>query len=105
MLRFGEAKIAKEKFYAAKQPIKVSVVNVGNIVISKLIKIKTNSKYLIGCLAKAIRPLVLIMPKISIYIKTFTIKDRDQYESNKFMTFHIEDEKLVGKYKIIWTKI
>ena len=45
------------------------------------------------------------MPKISVYIKTFKIKDRDKYESNQFMTFHIEDEKLVKKYKIIWTKI
>ena len=35
MLRFGEAKIAKETFYAAKKPINVWDVNIDNIVISK----------------------------------------------------------------------
>ena len=32
---------------------------------SKLTETKTNSKYLIGYLDKAIRPLVLIIPKMS----------------------------------------
>ena len=56
MLRFGERKIAKEKFYASKKPIKLWDVSVNNIVISKLVKAKTNSKYLIGIkFDKAIR--------------------------------------------------
>ena len=41
MVKFGEVKIAKEKFYAAKRPIKICDVNVHNIVISKLVKTKT----------------------------------------------------------------
>ena len=77
MLRFGEKKIAKEKFYAAKKPIKVWDVNVENIV-SKLVKTKANSKYCIRYLDKAIRPLVLIMPKMSRYVKTFKVKERDK---------------------------
>ena len=65
MLRFRETKIAREKFYAPKKPIKMWDVNVDNIVISKLIE-KKNSKYLIGIkFDKAIRPLVLTMPKMS----------------------------------------
>ena len=57
MLRFGERKIAKEKFYASKKPIKLWDVSVNNIVISKLVKTKTNSKYLIGIkFDKAIKP-------------------------------------------------
>ena len=40
-------------------------VNVDNIVISKLIRTKTNSKYLIGYLDKVIRPLVLVLHKMS----------------------------------------
>ena len=44
MVRFGDRKIAKEKFYAAKRPIKIWDVNVDNIVILKLVKTKTNSK-------------------------------------------------------------
>ena len=47
MLRFGQTKIAKEKFYATKKPIEIWDVNVDNTVISKLVKTKTNSKYLI----------------------------------------------------------
>ena len=56
MLQFGETKVTKEKFYNAKKPIKIWYVNNDNIVISKSVKIKTNSKYLIGYLDKAIRP-------------------------------------------------
>ena len=50
MLRFGETKVTKEKLHAAGKPIKIWDVNVDNIVISKLVKTKTNSKYLVGYL-------------------------------------------------------
>ena len=39
VVRFGEKEIAKEKFYAAKNPLKILDFNVDNIVISKLVKI------------------------------------------------------------------
>ena len=105
-MRFGETKVAKENFYSAKKPIKIWDVNVDNIVISKLIKTKTNSKYLIGIkFDKAIRPLVLIMPKMSGYVKTFKVKDGDKDKNNKLMSFRIDDEKLLEKYKAIRTKI
>ena len=38
-------------------------VNIDNIVIWKLVKTKTNSKYLTWCLDKVIRLLILLMPK------------------------------------------
>ena len=41
MVRFGNREIAKEKFYAAKRPIKIWDVNVDNIVISKIVKTKS----------------------------------------------------------------
>ena len=75
MVRFGDREIAKESFYAAKRPIKIWDVAVDNIVISKLVKTKTISKYLIGYLDKTTRPLVLVMPKIRGYIKTFKVKE------------------------------
>ena len=50
---------------------------------------------------KDIRPLVLIIPKISGYAKTFKVEDK----INKLMSFRIDDEKLFQKYKAIWTKI
>ena len=69
MLRFGEGKLTKEKFYTAKKPMKVLVVHIDNIVISKLVKTKTNPKYLVVYLDKYIRPLVLIMPKMRQHVK------------------------------------
>ena len=76
MVKFGKTKIAKENFYAAKKRIKIWDVNVDNKVISKLVKTKTKSKYLIGYSEKDIRPLVLIMPKTSGYVKTFQVENK-----------------------------
>ena len=86
--------------------IKIGNYNVDNIVISQLVKTKTNSKYLIGVkLDKVIRPLVLRMPKINGYVKTFKVKEGDKDKNNKLMSFCINDQKLLEKYKAIWTEI
>ena len=45
------------------------------------------------------------MPKTSGYVKTFKIKNRDKEKNNKLMSFRIDDDKLLAKYKTIWTKI
>ena len=82
-MRFGEREIAKEKFYAAKKLIKIWDVNVHNIVILKLVNIKTIVKYLIRYLDKGIRALVLIMSKMSGYVKTFKVEDKN----SKLMSF------------------
>ena len=84
-----------------KKPIKIWGVIVDTIVISKLVKTKTNSTYLIGYLDKDIRPLVLIIPKMSGYVKTFEVEDK----INKLMSFQIDDDKVLQKYKTIWAKI
>ena len=60
---------------------------------------------MIGYSEKAIRALVLIMPKMSGYAKTFRVKDGDKGKNNKSMSFRIYDEKLLEKCKAIWTKI
>ena len=104
MLRLGETKIAKEKIYAAEKPMKIWDGNVDNI-ISKLVKTKTNSKYLIGYLDKAIRQLIFIISKVSEYVQTFKDKDRYKDKNDKLMFFHIDNEELSEKYKAIWTKI
>ena len=74
MVRFRDKEIAKGKFHAAKRSIKIWDVNFDNIIISKLVKTKTNSKYFIGYLDKAVRQLDLIMPKMSEYVKTFKVE-------------------------------
>ena len=77
MLTFGKTEVAKETFYAAKKKtINIWDVNVDNIIISKLVETKTNSKCLIGYLDKVIRPLVLILPKKSgCKVRAFKVKD------------------------------
>ena len=47
---------------------------------------KADSKYLIGSLHKVIRPLILIMPRMSGYVKTFKVEDKH----NKLMSFRID---------------
>ena len=44
-------------------------VNIDNMVISNLIEMRNNSKYLTGHLEKVIRPLALILPNMSGYVK------------------------------------
>ena len=58
-----------------------------------------------GYLDKNIRPLVLIKPKMSGYVKTFNVKDGDKYEKCKLISFPIYNEKLLEKYKARWIKI
>ena len=42
---------------------------------------------------------------MSGYVKTFKVTDGDKSRKNKLTSFHIDDEKLLEKYKTIWTKI
>ena len=89
---------AKQKLFASKTPSKIWHADVDNIVISKLVKTKTNFNYLIGIrFDKAIRPLVLIMPKMSGYAKTFKGKEGNKEKRNELMSFRIGDYKLLEK--------
>ena len=45
------------------------------------------------------------MAKMSGYVKIFRVKDGDKNKNNKLMSFNKDDEKLLEKYKAIWTKI
>ena len=123
MLRSGELKIAKEKLYAPNILINICDLNINNTInISKfqslldpIITITTiiiiiyyhitNSKYLIGYLDSVIRPLLLILFTMSRYIKAFKVKDGHKDKNNKLISFGINGEKLLEKYKAIWTKI
>ena len=50
---------------------------------------------MIGYLIEAIRPLVLILPKMSGYIKIF--KDEFGDKNNKLISLHIDDDKILKK--------
>ena len=46
-----------------------------------------------------ILPKVLMLPKMNGYVKT------SKEKNNKFLSFRIDDDKLLEKYKTIWTNI
>ena len=54
---------------------------------------------MIGYFDEVVIPLVLMLPKMSGYVKTFKEKN------NKLMSLHTDDEKLLEKYEAIWAKI
>ena len=56
---------------------------------------------MIGYLDEDIRTLVLIMPKMSGYVKAFKVEDK----LSKLLSFRIDYEKVFEKYKAIWTNI
>ena len=89
-MRYGQIKVAKEELDGTKKPINVWDPNVDNIVTSMLVKRKTNSNYMIGYLDNDIRPLDLILPKMSGYVKTF--KDKGEDNNNKLMPLRIDDD-------------
>ena len=64
MLRFNKTKVAKQEFHGAKKP-KICDVDVDNIVITKLIDIRNNFKYLIEYLDDVITQLVLMLLKMT----------------------------------------
>ena len=45
----------------------------------------------------------MVFPKMSKYVKKFKIKIED--ENNKLMSFCIDNEKLLEKWKTVWTKV
>ena len=81
ILVFGKIKVAKEEFYGAKKTKKIQDIGVDNAVVSKLIDTSNNSKYLIGYLDEIIRTSVLILPKLSGYVK-FSKKEGDKNKNN-----------------------
>ena len=58
---------------------------------------------MIGYSHKDIRPLILIMLKMNGYVKIFKVIEEDK--NNKLISFRIDNEKLLEKYKPICTKI
>ena len=86
--------VNKKEFHASKQ------VDTNKIVVSDKFKFSDDvSKNFIGYLHddNVIRPLCIILPKVSGYIKYFD-------NGGKNMSFKIEDESVYSKYAEIWNK-
>ena len=96
-LKFNDIILNKKKFHRSKEPIDLLSVDLDQIVVSY--KFKHNDegfKYFIGYLeGEIVKPLCIILPQISGYIKYFE-------NGSKSMSFLIKDDEVWDKYSEIW---
>ena len=96
-LQFNNFIFNKKEFHRSKEPIGLFLVNVDQIVVSD--KFKHNKKvfkHFVGYQeGQIVRPLCIILPQMSGYIKYFE-------NGGKNVSFLIKDDKVWGKYDKIW---
>ena len=79
-LKFRDIVINKREFYASKQAIALNLVNTNKIIVSDKFKHNDDGfKYFIGYLHDydVIRPLRIILPQISGYIRYFDNSEKN----------------------------
>ena len=99
-LQFNNIRVNKKEFHKSKQPIDLMSVNVDQIVTSDKSKHSDECfKYFIGYQeGEIIKPLCIILPQMSGYIKYFK-------NGGKSMSFLIKDGEVWEKYDKIWDVI
>ena len=77
-IKFGDKEVDKKEFYLSKQAISLDSIDLSKIVVSNKWKINdTTYKYSCGYLNNdVIRPLCVILPQVSGYIKYFTMVEK-----------------------------
>ena len=99
-LKINDIRLNKKEFHKSQEPIDIRSVNLDPIVVSD--KFKHNNKgfkYFIGYQEGGIvKPLCIILPQMSGYIKYFE-------NGGKNMSFLIKDDEVWEKYKQIWDVI
>ena len=87
-LKFNNIRVNKKKFHMSKEPIDLMSVNVDQIVVSDKFKHSDEGfKYFIGYQEREIiKPLCIILPQMSGYIKYF------EY-GGKNMSFLVKDDE------------
>ena len=99
-LKFNNIRVNKKEFHKSKEPIDLMSVNVDQIVVSDKFKHSDKGfKYFIGYQeGEIVKPLCIILPQMSGYIKYFE-------NGGKNMSFIVKDDNLLDKYNKIWDKI
>ena len=93
-INFDDKKINKSSCYKNKKPLDLNKIDANKILVSKKESYgtKNSHKYFIGYNAgDAIKPLCVLLPKMTDY--------RKHFDSNKTMSFEVNDNKLLKKYK------
>ena len=97
-LKFNNIRVNKKKSHMAKEPIDFMSVNIDQIVVSDKFNHNNNngSKYFTGYKeGEIVKPLCVILPQISGYIKYFEYRGMN-------MSFLIKNDEVWEKYKQIW---
>ena len=99
-IKFGDKEVDKKKFYSSKEAILLDSVDLSKIVVSSRWKLNdTTYKYFCGSLNNdVIKPLCVILPQMSGYIKYFD-------NGGKNMSFVTDDKKVYEKYEEIWNVV
>ena len=99
-LKFNNIILNKKKFHRSTEPIDLLSVELDQIVISHKLKLNDKSfKYFIGYLkGEIVKPLCIILPQMSGYIKYFE-------NGSKNMSFLIKDDEVWDKCDKIWDVI
>ena len=99
-IKFGDKEVDKKKFYSSKEAILLDSVDLSKIVVSSRWKLNdTTYKYFCGYLNNdVIKPLCVILPQMSGYIKYFD-------NGGKNMSFVTDDKEVYGKYDEIWNGV
>ena len=98
--KFNEVEIKEKEFHASKPPIGIHSVDINQIVIfDKFQHSNKCVKYFIGYAGNdVIRPLCIVLPQMSGYIKYFE-------NGGKNISFRIEDDSVLIRYNEIWNRI
>ena len=96
-LKFNNIRVNKKEFHKSKKAIDLMSVNIDQIVVSN--KFKHNNKgfkyFIVYQENEIIKPLCIILPQISGYIKYFEYRGMN-------MSFFIKDDEVWEKYEQIW---
>ena len=99
-LKFNNIRLNKKEFHKSKEPIDLMSVNVDQIVVSD--KFKHNNKGFKNFIGyqegEIVKPLCIILPQMSGYIKYFE-------NGGKNSSFLIKDDNVLNKYNKIWNVI
>ena len=98
--KFDNITVNKKEFHNSKQPIKLDLINIDQVVISGKFKHSNDGfKYFVGYKeGEIVKPLCIVLPHMSGYIKYFE-------NGGKNMSFVIKDDNVLDKYNKIWDKI
>ena len=99
-IKFRDKEVDKKKFYSSKEAILLDSVDLSKIVVSsKWKRNDTTCKYFCGYLNNdVIKPLCVILPQMSGYIKYFD-------NGGKNMSFVTDDKEVYEKYDEIWNVV